>query len=168
MSEKRSAGAAGAERPRRAVLALDYGKARVGVAVSDELCMLAHPRPNLDAKSLKPLLAAIVDLAREENVRRILLGLPFEMTGAAGPSTARVLKLATAVADATGIEVELVDERLTTSEAERRLREAGRTRKESRSLIDGASASVLLQAWLDRTPSVGSPSDDEEDDPGQS
>lgn len=132
------------------VLALDPGKARVGVAVSDALGMLAHPRPFLDARNPKALVASVVELVREETVTRILVGLPIEMAGGTGPSATKALAFAKQVADATGLDVEMVDERLTTMEAERRLREAGRKKKESRSVIDGAAASVLLQAWLDK------------------
>lgn len=139
---------------RRAVLALDYGKVRVGVAVTDDLGVLAHPRPALDGTNRKALLAAIAGIATTERVGRVLVGLPLEMTGAAGPSAQRAARFAQAVADATGVDVELVDERLTTVEATRRLAEAdgdegpvGGARKKSR--VDSASATVLLQAWLD-------------------
>ena len=136
------------------VIAIDYGKARVGVAVSDELGALAHPRPALDGANRKALLAAIRDLAVEERADRVLCGLPLDMSGAMGPAAARVMRFAQALADATGLEVELVDERLTTVEATRRLAEAdgdegpGGTAKK-RPRVDSASATVLLQAWLD-------------------
>lgn len=132
------------------VMALDFGKARVGVAVSDELGVLAHPRKALDASNRKALLAEIVRIAEEETVKRILVGLPLEMAGAMGPSAQRAMSFAQAVANATGLEVELVDERLTTAEAQKKLGAAGRAKKEQRSVIDGAAASVLLQAWLDK------------------
>ncbi len=136
------------------MIALDFGKARVGVAVTDELGVLAHPRAALDGTNRKALLAAIAEIATTERAGRVLVGLPLEMSGAAGPSAQRAARFAQAVADATGIEVELVDERLTTVEATRRLAEAdgdegpgGGARKKPR--IDSASATVLLQAWLD-------------------
>lgn len=137
------------------MIALDYGKSRVGVAVTDDLGVLAHPRPPLDGSNRKPLLAAIAALAREVKAARVLIGLPLEMSGASGPAAQRVVRFAQAVADATGLEVELLDERLTTVEATRRLAEAdgdegpgGGARKKPR--IDSASATVLLQAWLNR------------------
>lgn len=138
----------------RPVIALDYGKARVGLAVTDDLGVLAHPRPVLDASNRKALLAAIASTAKEIGAGRVLVGLPLEMSGGMGPSAERVARFAQAVADATGLDVELVDERLTTVEATRRLREAdgdegpgGTAKKKSR--VDSASATVLLQAWLD-------------------
>lgn len=145
------------KRKRRAVIALDYGKARVGVAVTDDLGLLAHPRPVLDASNRKALLARIAEVAKEEDAGRVLVGLPLEMSGAMGPSAERAARFAQAVADATGLDVELVDERLSTVEATRRLREAdgdegpgGGAKKKAR--VDSASATVLLQAWVDRQP----------------
>jgi putative holliday junction resolvase len=137
-----------APRPVR-VAAIDLGKARVGVAVCDELGMMAHARPYLDGKSKKPLLAALASLAKEEKLQRFLVGLPLEMTGEHGPAARRAAAFAQELADATGLEIELVDERLTTVEATRRLRDGGLRGRETRERVDGASAQVLLQAWLD-------------------
>ena len=143
------------------VAAVDLGDARVGVAVSDELGMYAHPRPALDGKSRKPLLRALAEFAREEGVRRFLVGLPLDMRGAHGPSARKATEFAQQLADATGLEVELVDERLTTVEAARQLRDSGAhvreratNRRGGKSVaragrIDTAAATVMLQAWLD-------------------
>jgi putative Holliday junction resolvase len=79
------------------------------------------------------------------------VGLPLELDGTRGPAAKRAIAFASDVANATGLEVELVDERLSTVEASRRLDEAGRTKGKGRTQqIDGAAAAVLLQAWLDR------------------
>src|SRR5271166_5274332 len=94
--------------------AIDLGTARVGVAVTDELGLMAHARPFLDGKSRKPLIRALVALCRDEGIGRFLVGLPLEMTGAQGPAARRTLAFAHELADATGVEVEMVDERLTT------------------------------------------------------
>jgi putative Holliday junction resolvase len=138
-----------AKRARGRVAAIDLGKARVGVAVADELGMLAHTRPFLDGKSRKPLLAALVELAREDEIKRFLVGLPLEMSGTEGPAAQRALAFAQELADATGVEIEMVDERLSTVEASRRLRDQGIKRRDQKSLVDGASAAVMLQSWLD-------------------
>ena len=135
------------------VAAIDLGKARVGVAVSDELGLLAHPRPLIDGKSRKALLGALVELAREEEITRFLVGLPLEMSGAEGSAARRAMTFAEELAQATGIEVELIDERLTTVEASRRLHAggvSGRRGKERIERIDGAAAAVMLQSFLDR------------------
>lgn len=137
-----------AKRPKR-VAAIDLGKARVGVAVTDELGVMAHARPFLDGRSRKALLAALADLCREEGVERFLVGLPLEMNGDEGPAAQRALAFAQELADATGVEIEMIDERLSTVEASRRLRDRGVKARDQKHLVDGAAAAVILQAWLD-------------------
>lgn len=139
---------------KRRVCAIDLGKVRVGVAVSDELGLMAHPRPALDGTNRKPLLAALAALAAEDDIERFVLGLPIEMSGGHGAAADRAQKFAVALANATGREVELFDERLTTIEASRRMSEAGKKKKSQHASIDSASAALLLQAWLDTRGSV--------------
>jgi putative Holliday junction resolvase len=134
------------------VMAIDLGKARVGVAVADELGMMAHARPYLDGKSRKVLLQALTDMAREEGIERFLVGLPLEMSGAEGVAARRALDFAHELATATGLEVEMIDERLSTVAAGRLLRDGGVKGRDQKARIDGASAAVLLQSWLDARP----------------
>ena len=141
--------AAMAKRKPPRVAAIDLGKVRVGVAVADELGLMAHARPFLSGRSRKALLAALVDLAREEGLERFLVGLPLTMRGEEGPAAKRAIEFAHALAEAAGVEVELVDERLTTVEAARRLHDGGVSAREQKGRIDGAAAAVLLQGWLD-------------------
>lgn len=129
--------------------AIDLGKKRVGVAVSDELGLYAHPRPLLPGESRSALLEALRRLAEEEGVTRFLVGYPVEMGGAEGPAARRARSFAQALANATGLEVELVDERLSTVEADRALRASGRSRRERHALVDGVAAAMILQSWLD-------------------
>lgn len=131
------------------VAALDYGKARIGVAVCDELGMLAHPRAPIAARDRKQAIAAIQQLQRDEGIERFLVGLPLHLGGAAGQSADEATRFAQQVSDATGCEVELVDERWSTVQASRALREGGMSSKQQRQRIDSAAAAVLLQAWLD-------------------
>lgn len=137
------------------VCAVDLGKVRVGVAVSDELGALAHPRPALDGTNRKALLKALEALADAEGVERFVVGMPIEMAGGIGAAGERAHRFAIALADATGREVELLDERLTTVEASRRMSEAGKRKKAQQASIDSASAAVLLQAWLDTRSASG-------------
>ena len=134
------------------VAAIALGKARVGVAITDELGSMAHTRPFLDGRSRKALLRALVELAREDRLERFLVGLPLEMSGEEGPAARRAIAFAHELCEAAGLEVELVDERLSTVEASRRLRDGGVPSRSQKALIDGASAAVLLQAWLDARP----------------
>jgi putative Holliday junction resolvase len=130
-------------------IGIDLGGARCGVAVDDELGQLAHPRPNLPAKDRKALVEALAGLAREVDARRFVIGLPLEMTGEEGRAAERVRTFAQHLADASGLEVVLWDERLSTVEAAAALRRAGHDARGSKDLIDGAAAVTILQSWLD-------------------
>lgn len=139
------------------VAAVDFGKVRVGLAVSDDLGVLAHPRDALSGGNWKKLLGELATLARAEKISRFLVGLPLNRTGDEGRAAARARKFAQALADATGREVELVDERFSTVEATRRLAEMGVSSRRRRALVDSASAAVVLQAWLDAGQRKGAP-----------
>ena len=132
------------------VAAVDLGKVRVGLAVSDELGMVAHPRPPMRGDNPRRLVADLVRLAAAEGIDRFLVGLPLDRRGEEGREAGRARKFAQALADAIGRDVELVDERLSTVEATRRLREGGVSARKGRRLVDGMAAAVLLQAWLDQ------------------
>ena len=129
--------------------ALDLGKARVGVAIADELGLLAHVRPPLDGRDKKRLLSALIELVREEGVGLFIIGLPLDMSGETGPMAAKVEVLAREIQAATGVSVELFDERWTTMEASRKLRQAGVEGRKQKGLVDGVAAAVMLQSWLD-------------------
>jgi putative Holliday junction resolvase len=131
------------------VAAVDLGKVRVGLAVSDDLGVLAHPKAPLAGRDRRRLLAELGRLARAEHIDRFLVGMPLNQRGEEGREATRARTFAQALANATGCEVELVDERLSTVEAKRRLEEAGTSSRRTRSRIDSASAAVLLQAWLE-------------------
>lgn len=132
------------------VAAIDYGKVRAGVALSDDLGALAHPRPYLPASNLKQLLSTLRDFARDEGVEHFVVGLPRSLDGREGPPARRARRFAAALERATGIGVELYDEWLTTREAQARLSAQGLDIRKSRQRIDSASAAILLQAWLER------------------
>lgn len=131
------------------VLAIDLGSVRVGVAISDELGLMAHPRPHLAGGDAKRLLAEIAKLAAAEGVERFLIGLPRHLNGTEGRAARDARRFAAALARATSLPVSLVDEWLSTVEAHARLREAGNTQREARTRVDSAAAAVLLQSWLD-------------------
>jgi len=131
------------------VLAIDLGSVRVGIAVSDELGLMAHPRPHLAGGDAKRLLAELGKLATEEGVERFLLGVPRHLNGSEGRGARDARRFAAALGRATGLPVTLVDEWLSTREAHSRLREAGNKQRDTRARIDSAAAAVLLQSWLD-------------------
>ncbi|HSQ65114.1 MAG TPA: Holliday junction resolvase RuvX [Polyangiaceae bacterium] len=145
----------GAKRKGR-TCALDYGEVRIGVAIDDELGLMAHPRGALAAKPEPALLEALRRLVAEHDVRRFVVGLPLDMKGGEGDAARKARAFAQRLADATGLSVELWDERLTTMQARRALASAGlreRTNKRSgrsiRAHVDEAAASAILQAWLE-------------------
>ncbi|WP_394849476.1 Holliday junction resolvase RuvX [Pendulispora brunnea] len=134
---------------RKRVCALDLGAARVGVAIDDELGLYAHARGVLDGRDTKALLRHLADMVEEDGVGRFLVGLPLDMKGGEGDAARKARLLAQRIADATGVEVELIDERLSTVQARRALAASEVHGKKARARIDEVSAATLLQAWLD-------------------
>jgi putative Holliday junction resolvase len=135
-------------RPGR-VCGLDPGRARIGVAVDDELGLLAHPRGTLDPRDPKALAEALREFATREDVGRFVVGLPLHLRGGEGASAREARRLAQLVADATGCTVELWDERLSTVQASRALAASEVRGKKARAHIDEAAACAILQSWLD-------------------
>lgn len=128
---------------------VDLGTVRVGIAVSDELGLLAHPRPHLDGRDRAALIGELCRLAAAEGIDLFVVGLPTRLDGRASASTRRARSFAAALAERSGKRVELTDERWTTVEARRRLREGGVRERQGRQRVDSAAAAVLLQAWMD-------------------
>ena len=131
------------------ICALDLGAARVGVALSDDLGLMAHPRGALAARPRPKLLAALKELVASEGVERIVVGFPLDMRGTEGEAARRARDIAQQIADATECDVELFDERLTTVQAQRALTASEVRGQKARDRIDEASAVEILQAWLD-------------------
>jgi putative Holliday junction resolvase len=131
------------------VCALDLGSVRVGVALSDDLGVMAHPRGVIARRPQPAFLAALRDLCVEEDVERIVVGFPLDMRGTEGEAARRARETAQAIADATERDVELFDERLTTVQAQRALAASEVRGERARERIDEASAVEILQAWLD-------------------
>ena len=129
--------------------ALDLGRARVGVAIDDELGMLAHPRGFIGGRDRKALLKAVKLLADEENVVRFVVGLPLRMSGREGPEAREARAVAQAIADATGREVVLWDERLTSKQADRELAMSGVRGRDRKERVDAIAACAILQSWMD-------------------
>jgi putative Holliday junction resolvase len=129
--------------------AIDLGTVRVGLAVADDLGLLAHPRPHLSGKDLGKLIKDLGRLAREEGIDRFIVGLPRRLDGREGPEATRARRFADKLAASTGVATELLDEWLSTKEATARLRERGIKAKEARALVDSEAAAVILQGWLD-------------------
>lgn len=136
-------------------LALDYGKRRIGVALSDPTATLATPLPTLVRRAGKrPPWAEIERIAREGEVAALVIGLPLDLRGEEGPWAAEVRDFGAKLARRTGLPVHWVDERFTSVEAERLVRASGlpRRRREEKARIDAAAAALILQDFLDHGP----------------
>lgn len=139
------------EPPPRA-MGLDYGEARIGVAVTDALGMLAHPVETIDRRKTPRPEERVRDLAAHLGAVVVVVGLPVRMDGTEGTAAAKVRKFAASLRRALpeSVSIEFVDERLSTVEAQRHLRAAGHKARDSRPIIDRAAAVVILQDWLDQ------------------
>ncbi len=131
------------------ILALDLGKKRIGLAISDPLGITAQGLPNLARSNKRADLAALDQLAREREVGLILMGNPIHMAGGEGRQSAWVRDFAEALAVRTGLPVKLWDERLTSVEAGRVLRQSGISIAKRSAAVDRLSAVILLQSYLD-------------------
>jgi putative Holliday junction resolvase len=129
-------------------LALDLGRARVGLAIDDDLGSMAHGRGVLDARDRPRLLAQLREVIAQEGVDRIVVGLPVDLRGHEGDAARNVRLMAQLIADATAVTVELWDERMTTMAAARSLAASGLTAKQAKGRIDEASAVAILESWL--------------------
>lgn len=132
------------------VLAVDPGSKRVGLAVSDPTGTIAQGLSTVPAEPAESLVSRLVEIAQAQDARRIIVGLPLRMNGRHGPEAAAAQELASALRKASGLPVELVDERLTTVAAERSLIEGGVRREKRKLSVDKVAATLLLQAHLDR------------------
>jgi len=131
------------------ILAIDYGSARIGLALSDPTGTLARPLPFLPAKADVKLAREIADLAKKEDAHLLLLGLPRNMDGTSGEAATKVQAFAGVIGQATPIPLKFVDERLSTVQASRQMQQSGKNTRKQRDLIDSEAACVLLQSYLD-------------------
>jgi putative Holliday junction resolvase len=131
------------------VLGLDLGDARIGVAISDPERRLALPLGTVHVGQPPGELKAIAALVDSHDVTLVVLGNPLSMSGEAGPAARHAAAFADALLATIRVPIELHDERLSTVEAERTLRDAGATGRARRRLVDRTAATVILQSWLD-------------------
>lgn len=133
------------------IMGLDYGSKTVGVAVSDELFVIAQPEETIfrdRENKLRKTLARIEELIKEYDVGEIVLGLPLNMDDSCGERARKTLEFKEILEKRLGREVKLQDERLTTFEAEEALREMGVKEKDFKTYVDKVAASYILQDYL--------------------
>ena len=131
------------------ILALDHGTIRVGVALSDELKMIAQPLEYILAEPVAGFLARLKEIIRDKEVELILLGMPRNMDGSYGPAALKVQAFAAMLKDAIPIPIKLWDERLTSTQAQRYLIQGGMRREKRKEKVDQTAAAILLQSYLD-------------------
>jgi putative Holliday junction resolvase len=132
------------------ILAIDLGKVRMGLAVSDELGITAQPLPTWRRKGIRADVAHLKGLMEVWGVERVVLGYPRRLGGDIGEMASRAQEFAKQLEEALAIPVTLWDERYSTAEAERTLIEAGVGRQRRRELRDGVAVLLILQNYLDR------------------
>lgn len=140
---------AGAPQAGGCVLGLDLGDARIGVAVSDPDRRLAVPVGTVHVGQPPGEMRAIAALVREHEATLVVMGLPLSMSGERGTQAQLALNFADALGGFLDVPVVFQDERLSTVEAERGLRDAGITGRDRRRVVDRSAAAVILQSWLD-------------------
>ncbi|MFQ5925704.1 MAG: Holliday junction resolvase RuvX [Dehalococcoidia bacterium] len=131
-------------------LGLDIGEKRIGVAIAAPEGLLAIPLTVIERVGEEADLKAILDLASEHGVRRIVVGLPRSLDGSIGKQAERVLSLSRVLSQRTDIPVDTWDERLSTVAAERLMRDAGSKGDKRKARRDAMAAAIILQSYLDR------------------
>jgi putative pre-16S rRNA nuclease len=129
------------------ILALDFGRARIGVAISDDLQLLAHPLETIAAKQRPE--SRIAKIVQDKNVDHIVTGVPRQMNGQIGAAATEVLQFVDKLRTILPCPVVTWDERLTTAAAHRALRDAGKKTRHTRDYVDQVAAQMILQSYLD-------------------
>ena len=132
---------------KRPILALDFGRARIGVAISDELHLLAHPLETIRADAQTT--SRVAEIVREKKVDHVVVGIPRQMNGAIGLAANDALQFVEKLRAILRCPVVTWDERLTTVAAHRALRTAGKKTRHTRAYVDQVAAQMILQSYLD-------------------
>ena len=131
------------------VLGLDIGEKRIGVSVSDPLLISAQPLDTILREPEEKSLEIIMKICNDYNVNKIVAGYPLLMSGIEGKQALNCKEFSEKISQKTGIDVILVDERLTSTLAERTLREQGKKYTRNKSMVDKVAAILILQQYLD-------------------
>ncbi|HOX01707.1 MAG TPA: Holliday junction resolvase RuvX [Candidatus Paceibacterota bacterium] len=131
------------------ILALDHGTVRIGVAVSDELKMIAQPLEFIPAEPFDRFLERLREILRAKEVELILVGMPRNMDGSYGPAALKVREFVEVLRQAVAVPIRTWDERLTSVQANRFLAAAGARRDKRKAKVDQTAAALLLQSYLD-------------------
>ncbi len=130
------------------ILAIDFGRARIGAAISDQLQLLAHPLETIPANERAT--SRVAEIVGEKKVDHVVAGMPRQMNGQIGAAANEVLQFVEKLRAILPCPVVTWDERLTTAAAQRALRDAGKKTRHTRGYIDQVAAQMILQSYLDR------------------
>jgi putative Holliday junction resolvase len=130
-------------------LGLDVGDKRIGVAISDPEEILASPLATITREDDKKAIADIIKLVDQNDVERIVVGLPYSLDGSIGGQANKVMDFAERLSQHTRASMEMWDERLSTVAVERLLRESGSKKARKKARLDAAAAAFILQGYLD-------------------
>lgn len=136
-------------------LGIDFGRARIGLAISDELGLLAHPLETIPMG--REAVARIAAIVRERNIDCIVAGVPKTMSGQLGPAADQANAFIEKLRAAIPCKIVAWDERLTTVAAHRALQDAGKKTRETRAYVDQVAAQMILQGYLDQQQLLSGP-----------
>ncbi len=131
------------------LLSIDFGKARIGLAISDPLGITAQPLEVVDAKIQRKALLEIKALVDKYRVEKIVIGLPLNMNGSEGPMVGSVREFASKLEESCSVKVIEIDERMTSLQAGKALDSASMRGKKKKKKIDSLSAQIILQTYMD-------------------
>ncbi len=132
------------------LLGLDLGARRIGLAISDPDAAIAFPLGALESRGRAKDVEALGALIRERGVKAVVVGLPLHLDGRAGPAAEAARGFAAALGESCGLPVELVDERWSSAEARRTLRDAPRRKRREKTNVDALAATLILRSYLER------------------
>ena len=130
------------------ILGIDFGRRRIGLAISDELQFLAHPLETIAAG--RNAVARITAVVRDKKIEHVVAGIPRNMDGSFGAAANEALRFVEQLRAALPCQITTWDERLTTVAANRALRESGKKTRDTRGYVDQVAAQMILQSYLDR------------------
>ena len=131
------------------ILALDHGTRRIGVALSDELKLIASPLEYIPAEPFADFLKRLKEIITAKEVELVLIGMPRNMDGSYGPAALKVQEFVAVLKEALTIPIKTLDERLTTVQAQRFLIQGNVRRDQRKEKVDKTAAAILLQSYLD-------------------
>ena len=131
------------------ILAIDHGTRRMGIAVSDELQMIAQPLEYIPAEPFADFLTRLKEILQEKEVEMILIGMPRNMDGSYGPAALKVQDFVATLNRALAVPIKTWDERLTSAQANRFLIQGNVRRDKRKEKVDKMAAAILLQSYLD-------------------